>query len=610
MDYRFWCLGAMLLFALVSPAHAQVTIPQEYDKLIKAKGAVTAFGNEGFGDKIDLASGSLQIIQTDIDLPGNNALPVRVARRFQAADLYSGGQFRYWSLDIPNVHGTFFGSDGWDVDGATGPSNLRCTYYGAPPTVNYNGGWWAPNEYWHGTFFSLPGGKDQELLQIYGAAHVPSDGNTYHAITKSGDAARCVALDPTSVTPNAGEGFQVVSPDGNVYTLNHMVTRYRAWLRKASPDPAQLKRALIGSKRSLIGGPNPIYNLPRNEYILFPTLITDRFGNTVTYVWSTTNPWQLLQIVASDGRQLSFTYGSSVDSSWVTSVTDGTHTWHYAYSPLNGFTDAADTLTLPDGTVWSYSLAKLAYLQLKPESTFCASMNNLTQRTAWDSGSSTQYPGSITSPTGATARFNLAAVMLGRSHLAFNCVTDGADPTSARPTDPYLYLSAAVVSKTFTGSGLPTTGITWSYSYGPTNNCWDGSYSEGIACTSASPTSRQVIATDPDGSQTRYTFGNQANVDEGELYKTESGWNGTTALRTTEISYANVGAAPYGAYDGWSPRGNGDFAMTSKVRPQRQVTISQQGRTFTWQVAAGCGGMPYCFDAFARPTKVTKTSSP
>lgn len=617
MQFRLWCLGVILLAAMVTPAHAQVTVPEEYDKLIKNR-EVIAFGNEGFGDQIDLAGGSLQIVQTDIDLPGNNALPVRVSRRFQAADPYGGGHFRYWSLDIPNVHGTF-PRGGWVVDGPSGASTQRCTYHGAPPDLYWNDAWWSPNEYWHGTFFSLPGGNDQELLQINGGAHVPNDGHSYHAITKSGAAARCVALDPTSEPLQSDEGFEIVSPDGTVYTLNHMVTRFRGALIKSSfapmlamgpvttsDEPQVSDQQKVADEQQLYNG----YNLQREDYILFPTVVTDRFGNTVTYVWSTTNPWQLLQIVASDGRQLTLSYNSAANSTWVTSVSDGTRTWQYAYAATSGFTDDADTLTLPDGSAWRYSLARLFRMPLKPTSTFCATMNTLTQRTTWDSGSSTHYPGSITSPSGAIATYNLAAVMLGRSYLAFNCDTEGNDPAQARPNDPYLFLAAAPVSKQITGPGLPPGGMTWSYSYGPSNNCWIGSYSEGIACTGSSPTTRQVIATEPDGSQTRYTYGNRANVDEGLLYKTEYGFTGTTALRTTDITYATAGAAPYGAYDGLSPRGSGDFELTSKIRPQRQITTIQQGRTFTWQVATGCNGYPYCFDSYARPTKIVKASSP
>jgi hypothetical protein len=68
MQCRFRCLGAMLLIVLASPSHAQFTSSRRVRHMpIKAKGAVTAYGNKGFGDKIDLASDSLQIVQTDID---------------------------------------------------------------------------------------------------------------------------------------------------------------------------------------------------------------------------------------------------------------------------------------------------------------------------------------------------------------------------------------------------------------------------------------------------------------------------------------------------------------------------------------------------------------
>ena len=114
--------------------------------------------------------------------------------------------------------------------------------------------------------------------------------------------------------------------------------------------------------------------------------------------------------------------------------------------------------------------------------------------------------------------------------------------------------------------------------------------------------------TDPKGDVTRYTFGNKYNDNEGLLLRTESGWNGTTALRTTDVEYGLPTAVPYSAFKGESIRLNGDVEMTGYLHPQRKVVTTQQGRTFTWEVAAGCSGYAYCFDAFARPTKLVKTS--
>jgi YD repeat-containing protein len=584
-----WCLAACIC-GVAAPVAAQ-TIPAEYHKLIAHHSEIGTLDGEFAGDHIDLSRGGLEITQTDVDIPGNNALPVRVSRRFEPNDSYGGGHFRYWSLDIPNVHGTFadIAGMGWVAETSGGYTANRCTSYGKPPGGFFRNPTsdtiWETDDYWHGTFFHLPGSGDQELLQFWTSVHAPSDGKTYHAMTKAGAVARCVALAATSDASVTGEGFEIVTSDGVVYTLNQMVKRYRGVLGKGQDA------------------------LPRADYILFPTRIADRFGNTVTYQWSSTNPWQLQHIVASDGRQLDFTY-ESASSNRVTAVTDGTRTWHYAYSTTNGANDDADTVTLPDGSAWSLRLARLVYMSASTGTAHCDGINNITQRTGYDDGTgSSPYTGTITGPSGATVTFKMARVLLGRSHVAFNCLTDSpdADPSQARPDDPYLFYTAAMVHKTVSGPGLPSAGLNWSYSYGPTNNCWDGTYTEGVACTGSSPDTRSVLVTAPDGAVTRYTFGNRANVNEGMLQKTEYGWDGAQALRTVQIDYGEAGKAPYGSYDGWSPRGNGDPALTSRAQPQRSIRTTQQGITFTWEVARGCGGNDYCFDARARPTSVLRT---
>ena len=199
---------------------------------------------------------------------------------------------------------------------------------------------------------------------------------------------------------------------------------------------------------------------------------------------------------------------------------------------------------------------------------------------------------------------------MGRSFAVYECLTDGEDPAGAYARNPYLFLSAAVVRKSITGPGLPAAGLTWTYAYGPTNNCWNGpSWAQGVLCTPASPTVRLVNVTDPEGDVTRHTFGNKYDHNEGLLLRTEVGWNGTSALRTVDVEYGLPTAAPYAAFKGESIRLNGDVEMTGYTHPQRKVVTTQQGRIFTWEVAPGCNGYAYCFDAFARPTKVIKWST-
>jgi hypothetical protein len=131
---KYWALGVAFAAAIggSSVAHAQ-TIPDEYNKKIASHSELGTLTGDFAGDRIDMSSGSLEIVQTDIDLPGNNALPVRVARRFEPADSNFGGHFGRWRMDIPNVHGTFADviMGGWRVDSTTGVD--RCSAFGRPP---------------------------------------------------------------------------------------------------------------------------------------------------------------------------------------------------------------------------------------------------------------------------------------------------------------------------------------------------------------------------------------------------------------------------------------------------------------------------------------------
>lgn len=582
------CVLATVLCGLASITQAQIGVPDQYDKVIQYRSEVPAFGVEGFGDRIDLASGSLEIVQVDLDLPGNNALPVRVARRFVPADKYAGGfAGGSFDLDLPYAHGIFAYRTGtplgWTVAGSGAAIYKRCSYFSWPPEIYFQDGIYTPSEYWHGSSVYIPEVGDQEML--HGSARAPADGLSYMSALKNGAVIRCVPLDVETSAPYLGEGFEVVMPDGTIYTLNHMVLRDQETMSKRFYTPSflhSLSRPTTGSGDMT---PNAAVNfiLPRKEVRLYPTKVQDRFGNVVNYIWG---PSGLARIVASDGRQIDFTY-SSVAAQRVT-VTSGTRSWVY------GQVGSAEQVTLPDGSKWTYNLSALRGYELK-SGDGCAS-TPYTRSTAPPSGS-------ITAPTGATATFTFANVVMGRSWVPDTCVYDVATLEPTHLLEPVGFYRVAVTSKKITGPGLPSS-LTWTYAYGPANGCMTNS------CTASSPTTRTVTVTDPKGSATRYTYGNRYAANEGLLLKTEYGWNGTTALRTVENEYGDALAAPYGTYGGGTLRPRGDTFLTSRQRPLRRVKTVQQGRTFTWQVASDCSGMPYCFDTFARPTKVVKASSP
>src|SRR5690606_16616326 len=151
------CTGVALFAAMGTAIADDVTFAAEYDKHLRERSSVTSYGDSPFGEVISLGTGGLEFVQTAVSLPGNSAVPVRIGRRFRPGNFaYSSGHFGSWHLDIPSVHGVFaFGAVGWaasDFDTST-----RCSDFSAPPVQSFQGGLFAPGEYWSGTYFYVPG---------------------------------------------------------------------------------------------------------------------------------------------------------------------------------------------------------------------------------------------------------------------------------------------------------------------------------------------------------------------------------------------------------------------------------------------------------------------
>lgn len=188
---------------------------------------------------------------------------------------------------------------------------------------------------------------------------MPSDGQTYPLVTRSGAAIRCLPQ-LAATSSGQGEGFEVLTPDGTRYRFDQMATRYAATLTKSNPaaETFSATSAASGSQtRAKTATPvTPqaamYYELHRQEVWLLPTQVTDRYDNTLTYTWSSSGPWQLASIASSNGRSLSFTYGAS--SHRIATISDGSCTWTYTYQG-----DALQQVTLPDASSWSFQLEPL-----------------------------------------------------------------------------------------------------------------------------------------------------------------------------------------------------------------------------------------------------------
>ena len=604
------------------------TIFTEQGKLIRAPEAVTTLGMDLFGDKVNLYMGGLEFVQTDVSLPGNNSLPVSVGRRLTTGGRGNEGtgQFNEWDLEIPHIHGMFSARYGWTKNDVNGQASaLRCSNFGAPPDVM------ASNpvsslrfrsvEYWQGNHLYIPGIGGQEILKrnVSGNPNIPTDGQDTPLVTKDRWAIRCLSslASTNASTPfnEQGEGFLAIAPDGTQYRFDWLVSRQVSSLSKPATYPiteissstkpgtgipdTNSKPDAGGTKIPGTGPATPNstqgpvhFSMERNEVWILPTLVTDRFGNTVTYTYDTTDKWKLLSIKSSDDRTINLAYVNGTHQ--IQSVSDGTRTWNYTYSVVPSGRPMLTTVTLPDGSAW-----QLAGLDGLPDYWGTPGLQGLVKMDLQYSSDSAspqcgEQPGALNSPTatgtmihpsGAVGTFTMAPVNHGRNGVIKSCYTDGTGWSSAY--FPAYLDSYSLTKKTITGPGLPS--LTWTTAYDTFNPGWD----DCPACIKPNI----ISVTDPKGDVTRYTFGSTFRVNEGMMQKVDIGWNGSTALRTTSTHYDTSFSQPLG----YSDQDRGDGVINTRVIPEDVRTITQQGSNFNWQVNQ--------FDSLARAKSVTKSSS-
>ncbi len=588
---RHVALAALAALAsLAGAAHAQTSIYSEQDKLIRADRTVGTLGADLFGDKVNFYNGTIEFTQTDVSLPGNNALPVSIDRRLvPGSEVRVFGHFADWDLDIPHMHGVFARTGqavyglGWSAQWGGG----RCTNYSPPPNVTYQGGMWTGDEFWHGSFMYLPGSGSQEILTRAGTtnANVPAGGdpnpNPWPLVTKSMAAIRCI-----SNQQGGGEGFLAVTPDGTQYRFDWLVSRTYPSLSKPSPAP-QLLQAGGTAKAGTIArsGPSPApnvvgdgYLLNRQEVWIMPTLVTDRYGNTVTYTYNPAAPWQLTKIESSDGRVITLSYVGGTNS--IAGVFDGTRTWSYTYG-----SDAAGgmltAVTQPDNATWQFAMGALTRaLPLTAGYSTCDGTANV---------NAGLESGSMTHPSGAVGTFQTNGTAHARSFVERQCRGDDNDGGYA--VYPRLIASRSLVKKTVSNPSLPTT--EWNYTYSAPAESWS-------TCSGNCPETKSTDVTDSRGVLTRYTFGNRFRVTEGQLQRVEVGTAAGGFLRTTTTHYRSPDTGEYSSAVGISPQKRGNGELAARNTPEDQRVITQQGVSFNWNAAG--------FDGKARPTVITRVS--
>jgi YD repeat-containing protein len=604
--------GVVLLAAAmtVANANAQNDTPtpyEEYAKKTQAANVISPLTDASFGDQVKLYDGSVKFSVTDIDVPGNNEIPVRLGRSFDVVDRrqeYFLKGFGDWQIDVPSIYGEFLADKGWVLKGSS--PYARCSLPGKPdtaPTINGNTYQAAAELVWSGYHLKSYEGDSELLVDNQAKTPAITAPGSHPWITRELWRISCLA---STANGYPGEAFLAVSPEGHRYRFDYAVS---------VPIKSYRMSNSLGT-----------FHAPRVRVHMLVTRIDDRFGNWVTFSYQDD---KLSQISASDGRSIVLSYSGDL----IQSATSAGRTWSYAYGTTNAYPSlqggpTLNQVTLPDSSTWAYTIQS-GSLMPKREPTEPGALgpgqgggepwvptitigdyvetapgNFTAQCRSEPDRRDGEFKYSVKHPSGALATYDLRFDRMYRGHTPkhFCDVPQGQDvPT---PYFPHYSDRYRLWNKTISGPGLQTQ--TWQYLGGAGSVTY---YTTGSATTPC-PTcvqSKTVTVLNPDGTRDLSEFGQLFGLNEGRLLSSSRLDSAGVVVSSTTYGHVSDSEAPTMAFPSQWGTSLMWFAnpLINLARPVHTTTISQDGVAFKSFVPKTCGGN-YCFDAFGRATRETK----
>lgn len=583
-----------------------VKVWEEYGDKVGRSREMSVIGGGDFGEQVDTYMGGLSFSLVDVDIPGNNLLPVQFGRVFNVRNnvvpyAYRDFALSDWEISLPSISADY--ASDWTANQGGQSSFRRCSVgsivEARPMPITIGTETIFPEEYWNGITISTPSGGGG-LLYRTSQSLMPNDGREYYWV--AGDDIRLSCLPALANRPGGGEGFYAVAGDGRRYSFD--------WMAQDMDLPLIVE---TGSVESGIPFTRE-RRLARKKNSLYPTRVEDHLGNWVKYTYS--NAWnetvKLSRIESSDGRVISIAYNSS---GLVDSVTAGARVWRYEYSSVAGGNLLA-SVRLPDMTKWSidfsdFARAAIVYKPLEPgdpNARNCSRQGDL-----FDSST---YVGRLTHPSGAVAEYTVGVALHSRSNVPLYC-KNVTRPSNNRNDDiaiiPVSFYGLSLLQKGVYGSGVSM--MRWMYEY------WGDSsftYLSGDArfptcppeiavcsaplCASANCAgAKKTAVTAPDGSQVVYRYGNTYGYDEGKLnsilWLSPTGVVEKREVRSYDLSGAD---GVYPARWGISPKVRNAGFTDEYHRPMLSKVITQDGVDFTVENIK--------FDSLARPTNIVERS--
>ncbi len=621
--------------------------PEDFlNDLAKLDSSYAPAGSADTGETVDLYTGSLGFVVTDVSLPGNSDLRVALQRRFSVGSPGDTGEdyaFADWQLEVPVITGVVGGDtpfhpnqSGWRYVTGTGANAFdRCTHFGQLPNellvgTNSPTDRFTPTEYWGGFDLNIPGSGSQRLLgRDAGNTHAPNAAieghSSFPVVTKNDWMAACL---PSLASANGqpGEGFLVVAPDGRKFWFDWLV--YRDMLAIEKPRGRFAFGAQNGQDPSGTGGGNDsdATNSPqvsdsaymsRSRALLYATRVEDRFGHYVNYTYGGNGAAEdeLTRIEADDGRRIDIAWvnghidtvtaqpqlADDLDDHGNPNLDTNPRVLHYGYDSFN---TSLTGVTLPDSSAWAYDLSSLHVGGRELGGALCLEPDNY--RSTTHSGGTT-LDGSVTTPAGLTVHYTMTDTARGHADTPTTCLYSAGTTQQGgyyygQPAYAETWFVWALTTRSESGAGIPTSpGRTWHYAYSPANGSWANE------CNPHCPhTTVWTRITDPEGHATTYTYSNVFDATEGQLQQIEYRNNASgSAVRSQSNQYAASDAGPWPASYGYPSTTSGvtraNEARAGSQTPLETRTTSEGGIHYTWTASA--------WNTYAQPTHVTRASS-
>lgn len=546
--------------------------PHQYEggELYKMTSSQTAsLPSVTFGDSWNQDTGAASFSQTDISIPGNNDMPVAITRTRSRNNiaLFTDGMFGDWELSLPRIEYSWRKGAAEQYFEATRcrsprPSNL----YGSSSNGHI------PYAFFFGMSIYGFEGNGELIMEPNSTWPSAALGSAPTLTTKS--------LWKISCLPNATnghDGFLAVAPNGTTYRFDREIHR--------RTNKTVLENIQVS---------------------IYPSVVTDVHGNTVTYTYNSHGP---TRIESSDGRVITLSYNGAGQ---ITQVQANGRSWTYTYTSESYNYNPITNRTLlskvrrPDNKEWVFSGFKNLDWANTPERDLldCSVLPNwggIGWRPPHSLGDVT-----VTHPNGSRLVLKLRATKNGRTggavRTAPNYWYTNRCRTSLYNLDNY-FVSLAIDEKRYELADGPV--HTWQYTYEED----EGAYSNQSHL--ANIKKRSVLQ--PDGSRFEVDINRITNSQtEGNIEQRRTYANASTntpletqsmTLDPSWFTQTSLLPLPYN-----SPAVYGSSAIRAMVvRPTRQIVTARGSDTFTTTntfVLSNTSTFSH-----ANPTRVARTSN-